>query len=158
LFLFVRRTSQMRQFGLRFIGAGVLLAVVMSTVAGGGRAADVSSPIEAPDLRLVPADATGLLTMRVAAIADKLGLQDARGLGLLSNWQNAFAGVRTTELERFTVIFPTGSDDPVSLYRMSKSCDREKILKALAPDAKSVKHGGKVFHVNADGAAVHFAD
>ena len=152
----VRRTTQMRQFRLRSLGA--LLAVVLSAVTGGSAPAKPASPIEAADLRLVPADAAGIVTLRVAAVADKLGLKEARALGLLSNWQSAFAGVRTMELERFTVVFPNMNDEPVSIYRTTKPCDRETVLKALAPDAKSVKRGGKVFHVNAAGAAVHFAD
>jgi hypothetical protein len=136
--------------------AGVLLAVaVMGAAAGGLRAADTSPSAEPPDLSLVPADASGFVTARIAAIADKLGLKEARGLAVLANWQSGFAGVRTTDLERFSVIFMTPSEG-VSVYRMAKACDREAVLKALAPEAKPVKRCDKIFHVNAAGAAVHF--
>jgi hypothetical protein len=134
----------------------VLLAVaVMGTAAGGLRAADTSPSPEPPDLSLVPADASGFVTARVAAIADKLGLKEVRGLAVLANWQSGFAGVRTTDLERFSVIFMTPSEG-VSVYRTAKACDREAVLKALAPEAKPVKRCDKIYHVNAAGAAVHF--
>jgi hypothetical protein len=150
-----------RQLKQRSTGAGVLLALaVIGAAAGGLRAAETPSRAAAPDLDLVPADAAGFVTARVAGIADKLGLKDARGLAGMVDWQAGFAGVRTTELERFTVIFTTPSDpsDVVSVYHTTKRCDRAAVLKALAPEARPVKRGGKVFHVNANGAAVHFAD
>ena len=146
----------MRQFRLRSLGA--LLAVVLSAVTGGVCAAEPASPIEAADLRLVPADAAGIVTLCVAAVADKLGLKEASRPW--SSEQLAVGLCRRADdgAGRFTVVFPNMNDEPVSIYRTTKPCDRETVLKALAPDAKSVKRGGKVFHVNAAGAAVHFAD
>jgi hypothetical protein len=77
---------------------------------------------------------------------------------VLANWESGFAGVRTTDLERFTVVLTAPAEDPVSVYRTRKPCDQESVVKALAPDASPVKRNGKVFHVNAAGAAVYFAD
>jgi hypothetical protein len=146
-----------RQILVRSSGPRLLLAAAFLCAAASGlRAADASAPIEAPDLRLVPADAAGFVTARVATVADKLGLKDGPRSAVLANWDKAFAGVRTAELERFTVIFADGSQEPVSVYRTSKPCNRDAVLKALAPEAKPVERKDWTLHVNAADAAVHF--
>jgi hypothetical protein len=144
-----------RQIVSRSAGPWALLLAALVMSAGPLRAAE--APIDAPDLRLVPADAAGFATVQVAGVAGKLGFKETRGVPLLAVWEKRF-GVRAADLERFTLVFVTLSDDPVNVCRTSKPCDRQRVLKALAPDAQAVKRNGKVFHVNDNGAAVHFAD
>jgi hypothetical protein len=157
LFTNVRRTTQVRQLVLRSNAAGLLLALaVMAATASSLRGADTPARAEAPDLSLVPGDTTAFVTARVAGIVNKLGLKDARGLAAVG-YPLAFPGLRPADLERVTVLFMTPSD-VVVVCRTAKPYDRGALLKVIAPDAKAVKRGDRVFHVSAAGDAVHFAD
>jgi hypothetical protein len=125
---------------LSWPGASALLLATLLSAAGGRRCAADTPPLpEAPDLRLVPADTAGFATVRVAALAGKLGLKETSEVPVLAACAKAL-GVKIADVERLTLIFlPGRCTDPVGVLRTSKPCDREQVAHAVK-DADLVVH------------------
>jgi hypothetical protein len=117
-----------------------------------------------PDLRLVPADAAGFVSVRPA---DLLGTAPVKkvlaafgkdGPVELREVEKAI-GSPLAEVERLTALVADLDGRPVVIVRTAKPYDRDKLLKAVAPDARAETHGGKTVHVSKKMQfAVCFAD
>jgi hypothetical protein len=139
--------------------ASALLTVLLAALATvyPARAAD---PAPDANLALVPADADAFFTVRAADLAGKLGLKDSKHTWAAA-WKKQF-GVPLENVARCTLVCPDcEADDGATCVIISteKPFKRAEVLKACAPDAKTVKHHKKICHVSAtNNAAVHFVN
>jgi hypothetical protein len=139
--------------------AAALLAVLLAALApiSPARAAD-PVPAADPNLALVPADADAFFTVRAADLAGKLGLKEGKH-GWAAAWKKQF-GIPLENVARCTLLCPDcEAADAATCVVIStdKPYKRSEVLKACAPDAKTVKHHKKVCHVSAtNNAALHF--
>jgi hypothetical protein len=105
-----------------------------------------------PDLDLVPRDAVGFVSVRVAdwwnsESGKQVQLQVAR-FGVLSQMESQ-VGLTPADIERVTLVFPT--TDPNTAWgvaAISKSIDEEKLRKALVPRGTEVSWHGKTYYAN----------
>ena len=116
-------------------------------------------PALEPDLAWVPPDATAFVTVRVAELADKLGI---KATGAKHPWAVAWqnqTGIPLSQVERCTFVNP--KDDAYSsclVILTTKPYKRAEVLKACAPDAQEEKHYRKVCLVSSTKkTAIHFA-
>jgi hypothetical protein len=152
-----RSAATFRRLGLSL--AALTLFAAGPLMAGGGSAHPRATFPEL-DARLVPSDAVAFVTFCPADLAGKLGLE-----GRAADRMPLFAackrqlGVSAHHIERYTALFLSSPADPVWIVRGNESCDRDRVLGAVAPGAEEVKRHGKACHVSkAAGTAVHFVD
>jgi len=139
--------------------AAAVLAVLLAALATvhPARAAD-PVPAADPNLALVPADADAFFTVRAADLAGKLGLKEGKH-GWAAAWKKQF-GIPLENVARCTLLCPdceAADGATCVVISTDKPYKRSEVLKACAPDAKSVKLHKKACHVSAaNKAAVHF--
>jgi hypothetical protein len=117
------------------------------------------------DLALVPRDALGFASVRLAELWSQEGLKDAGKLivaqepSVLQNLEKAL-GVAPDRIERLTIVFlrvpaPREEGPPmVFLVTTTRPYDRKAVLAEVLAGAKEREHAGKVIYV-ADSRAVH---
>jgi hypothetical protein len=107
-----------------------------------------------PDLALVPPHSLVFVTVRVADLAGKLGVNAGKqpwAAGLEKQ-----TGIPLHHVERCT--FVATEDKGCFIIRTNAPYKRDAVLNACAPGAKQEKYHGKVCHIStSNGAAVHFA-
>jgi hypothetical protein len=108
-------------------------------------------------LDLVPSDCDGFVTIRVAELSDKLGLKKTSDLAVFAEYEKSL-GLRLNDIDRMTFVACAESPQRVVMVHTTRPYDRARVLKAVAPEAKEVKHRGKVFHVTSDEDAVCLVD
>jgi len=145
----------------------VLLAVAAIVPASTPAAAgDEASKAALPaDLALVPGDALGFTTIRIAELWNQEGLKDAGKLivaqepSALKNFEKAL-GVAPDRIERLTIVFlrvpAPGDAGPPMVFSVTttRPYDRKAVLAEVLPGAKEQEHAGKTIYV-ADGRAVY---
>jgi len=114
-------------------------------------------------LTLIPGDAQGFVTVRVAEVANNPVVKDVlariqqMGQDPVKEMQNAF-GVAPTDLDRFTLVVQDGPKEQMWVVLSStKPFDRNKVNQKLALDATERKHEGKAYQVSRDRSVIHFA-
>jgi hypothetical protein len=149
----------------------VVLAVVLALVGPAGNAVrsagGESGESLPPDLRAVPGDAVGFLSVR---LADLWKREAAAGLQAqlakvtphaLDEWRSV-VGLPPEDIERWTAVFPHleigPGPYPLFFVETAKPYDRAKVLANIAPDGKEEKRNGKVLYAGSNGHAVHFLD
>jgi len=133
-------------------------AVVLGLLLADGVVSAPAPPVpkgDAGDLALVPADAQGLITLRIADLY-KLDIV-RKGLAALEKQSGAktdfvaelrkATGLAPADVERFTsVIVDAKADVSYAIVSTTKPYDRARLLDKLG-GAKTVKHGGRTYHV-----------
>jgi hypothetical protein len=145
------------------LGAAVAVFGLMGTSV---RSAGDEAPLP-PDLRRVPGDAVGFVSLR---LADLWNQEAAKGVrerlakdspAVLDEWRH-LVGLPPGDIERWTAVFPyleVGPGPyPLFFVETARPYDRDKVLADVAPGAKEEKKGGQVLYVNGKGKAVHFID
>jgi hypothetical protein len=128
----------------------------------GSRAVAAGEPSAPPDLSLVPYDCAGFVSVRVADLLGKLGLNGPTDIPLYREWKKQLKMPLDT-LERLTLVaFPEAGNDPAqvcAIIRTTRPCKRDQILKDWIPDARQVAQHDRAFHVSKDNkAACCFVD
>jgi len=120
------------------------------------------------DLALVPPEAFGFISIRVAEIWNHEGTKEAR-TRLAKDEPDVFQqlekglGVSPADVERLTFVMPRapGPNDNgpavAILVTTTKPYDRKKLLDELVPESKEKKHKDRTLHV-LEGAAVYLVN
>ncbi len=149
----------------RWLGAALLpLALLAALPADDKEPAKAALPA---DLDLVPREAAGFLTVRVADLWDSPALKEPRQQLAANNPQlmeqiTKAVGVSPSEIERATIVLPRGPKVReqgvvfVVLIAATKPVDKAKVVEALLPGAKETKVRGQTVHAGGD-AALYFA-
>lgn len=110
------------------------------------------------DLDLVPRDAAGFASARVAKIWESPLLRNLRGFldpiiaEQLKEAQEK-GGLTPADVDRATLVVLDANQDSVfAIVSLSKPCDKAKILAWLAPDAQEKEHQGKKYHEGKESA------
>jgi prepilin-type processing-associated H-X9-DG protein len=133
--------------------------------AGGLSARDGAKPADKealpPDLARVPPDAVALVSSRLADLWDSDGGREVRRKYAkeMDKGVREFEkdmGVTPAQVERLTMVLEgvQGGGEPLLTLATAKPYDRAKVLGALGPGAKEVKHKGQTYHVGAKDRAV----
>jgi hypothetical protein len=109
-----------------------------------------------PDLALVPPDAAGFLSVRVAdlwndgsaATLRKMAKENKELAGGLEEMQKA-TGLTPADVTRLVLVVPTpGGRGELGVVLTARPYDRAKLLALLGPDANEKKAQGRAFHVS----------
>jgi hypothetical protein len=163
-----RRGAPPRKRGLWpwILAASLLLLVVGGGISawlllkrGGGGALP-------PDLALVPADAQGFITIRVADAwnlpeSKKIRQQLPPDVAKEIAGFEAKVGVALDDLERLTFVATDVTNKEMwVVFALSKPYDRQKILALFPPGTQEVKHGNTSYHLTPgrDDTGIHFFD
>jgi hypothetical protein len=138
------------------VGVGLVLSALAALAGGPGvRAAPVSPDAGGgvpEELKLVPPDALGFASLRVAEpMRGPLGeralalLDKELGTGLPSLYGGL--GLSPTRVERLTWLALAPGLPPVEVIRTTEPYDRARLLRAFARDSREVKVAGKTCYV-----------
>ncbi len=153
----------LRRLMIRLIGVGAIVALAalampaLSRPPADEHAKDMAGV--AADLKLVPADATHFLSVRLADVeasaAGKLLMLTPPGESLA----RAIRGVPVGKIERVTIFERRPSQGTLAVIHTAKAHDIDAVRKALGTGTEA-KAGGKTFHHTGDpgGRAVWAAD
>jgi hypothetical protein len=130
----------------------------------------------AADLTLVPADAAGFLTVRVADVVasqpgkDLLATLPAAAREALKEGETRL-GLTPRDVDRVTIVLrtlhpafitgavPKTSPEMYVVFNLSKAADQKKILDHVLPESRSIEHNGKKFALREQqDEAVYFHD
>jgi len=138
------------------------------TTGGGGGAAEPGHRAPPADLALVPPDAAGFLSVRVADIWNKKEaaplrkMADANLMAAMTLKQlKDKAGLTIEDVERAMLVMPTADAhaQPLVLVTTSKSFDGAKLASVFLPGAREKKVGDKsYFTAGASSFGIHVAD
>ncbi|MBI1917777.1 MAG: DUF1559 domain-containing protein [Planctomycetes bacterium] len=114
------------------------------------------------DFDLVPRDAQGFVTLRVADILDsplgkklfdRLGKQQAQWLEIVEKK----IGLSLKDIERVTTVCKNLEQKEIwVIIQTTKACDKDKILSAMVGAEEKSYDGKKYYHNNFSGTAIHF--
>jgi hypothetical protein len=111
------------------------------------------------DLALVPQDAVVVLSVRCAAVAEKIGFDADPGILEEVAKTGLGLGLKGADVERVTVAFHTTWESPVVIVRTVKEVVHRRVLGALAPQCTEMTSHGKHWLVSKnDDTAIYFAD
>src|SRR5262245_18474077 len=140
----------MTRKGRQARGAFVALVAGLSIMAAEQpslRAAELNS--------LVPGDCEAFVTVRLAAVLEKAGVET----GILPSWveeREKVCGIPLLDVERCTVVHFDRDHEPIWLVHSSRPLPH-KTIKAAIPDVEEIQHEGKTFLVSKEGdRAIHF--
>jgi hypothetical protein len=114
-----------------------------------------------PDLDLVPHDATVVVSVRCAVVADKIGFDADPGALEAVALSGMALGLRAADVERVTAVFHTTWQEPVIIVRTVKPVARRRVLGLVAPysETGNTRSPEQPWYAAKNGdTAIHFAD
>jgi hypothetical protein len=147
--------------------AALLLAILAmaawTDLAGRAAAEEAAPPGRAalpPELALVPRDAPGVISIRVADVWNsdaaapwRKMIKDEPDLAMMQMFLEKALGLSVTDLDRAVLIIPPPDShvQPIFVIRTGKPFDKDKVLGALVPGAKEEKVGGMSYFPKPNG-------
>jgi hypothetical protein len=151
--------------GRALLVAGVLSGAILLCSLVGGRRLAAEDKKTLPGLEHIPADAVGFLTVNLtelrASEAGKALLQSNKDTAELHKEFQKAVGLEIADLARISLVVADAPprSEPVLLLTATKGFDREKVLKALAPDAAEDKReSGSVYLDRQKNVGLFFPD
>jgi hypothetical protein len=135
---------------------GVFLLAIL--VCGWAASTAPAYEVVPTDLALVPDDAVVVLSVRCAAVAEKLGLDTDPGPLETIAQAGLALGLRGADVERITVVFHTAWQEPLLIVRTVKPVPRRRLLAALGSRTEVVSHGKQWQADKTGNFGVYFAD
>jgi hypothetical protein len=145
-------------------------AVALGLLAGGPvrSAGDDEAKGDVPaDLRLVPRDALAFLSVRLGDVWNRESMQGVREAikkqspEVREHWLS-HVGLPPGDIERLTMVIldfdARAQPMPLFFVHTAKPYGRDKVLAAVAANAKEEKRGGHTLYVGDKGETVHFID